>query len=375
MTPPPPTVTRATAADHLLRKTKPPGSLGALEAWASKLMVVQGTVAPHVDRPRMLLFAADNGLGDETSQYPRAVTREMLRNVAEGGAAINCLCRAHGIDLKVMDLGVDSPLSYATVDHFRLLPHGTACPDTAPAMEPVTFSFAMSHGRKALQAARGDAVDVLGIGELGIGNTAVASTLLGAATGKSAADVTGAGTGVSGERYAAKCALVDRVLAAWRSVIPATPLDASPAAAAKWAEVLRCAGDLEITAMATVVHEAAVAGGPLVVLDGFITLVAALYALLLFPADAPAIVRTTLVSHLSAEKAARGVLSAMAEAAVARGADPEEVKEWVVPVGEWGMRLGEGSGAALVIPLLRSAAFVASQMATFEGAGVSTAKE
>ncbi|KAJ3366590.1 hypothetical protein GGF31_008011 [Allomyces arbusculus] len=364
-------VTRAAATEHLLYKTKPPGSLGALENWAEQLMVVQNTLSPKVDKARMLLFAADNGLaaGAEVSQYPRAVTREMLKNIAAGGAAINCLCRAHGIELKVLDLGVDTDQQHQDVEHFRLLAHGSANPLEAPAMDGVTFSYAQSLGRKAFQAAKNDGVQVLGLGELGIGNTAVASTLLGAATRRPATDVTGAGTGVTGPRYEAKCQAVTAVLAKWDALIPT---DAT--ALTGWSDVLRTIGDLEIVAMAAVIHEAAVHGGIVVVIDGFITMAALLYALLVWPDAVPAIVTVTLFSHLSAEAPAALMLETIAAAAVARGADKDVVAKWQQPIGRWELRLGEGSGAALVIPLLRSAAMIAADMATFQGAGVSTEK-
>ncbi|KAI9222241.1 nicotinate-nucleotide-dimethylbenzimidazole phosphoribosyltransferase-like protein [Blastocladiella britannica] len=398
------TISKSDAREHLLNKTKPPGSLGQLEAWAEKLILVQQTLHPRVDRTRVVLFAADNGLA-HLSQYPKQVTREMLRNVAEGGAAINCLCRAHGIDLRVSDLGVDLPpdARYAAIDHFRLLDHGTATPTTTttsspslpdmaagqqriPAMDPVAFSYALSHGRKALHAARADSVQVLGVGELGIGNSAVAAALLAAATHLPASRTTGAGTGVAGDRLTAKIDAVQGLVDAWRDLIPNVPLKATmpldqqqvPDATIvdhRWAAVAQTLGDLEITAMATVVHEAARSSSSriLVVVDGFISQVALLYALLMYPADAVAMVTVSVISHCSAEAPGTLLLQTLRTAAVMRGVAEEDADAWTRPMGSWEMRLGEGSGAALVIPLLKSAAAVASDMATFAGAGVSTA--
>ncbi|ORZ34026.1 nicotinate-nucleotide-dimethylbenzimidazole phosphoribosyltransferase-like protein [Catenaria anguillulae PL171] len=328
-------VTRELARRHLLNKTKPPGSLGALEYWAEKLMLVQQTLRPTVSRTLM------------------------LRNVAEGGAAINCLCRAHGIDLRVMDLGVDLPSAstrYEAVDHFRLTNAGTADPRLGePAMDETVFSFVMGHGRKALQAAAGEGVQVVGVGELGIGNTAVASVLLAAATGEPADRTTGAGTGVVGQRFVEKCQAVQAAVDLWKA----------RGVAANWSQVLRALGDLEITAMSTLIHEAATTSSrTLVVVDGFITQVALLYAMLMYPDVIPAIVQHTLLAHVSAEKPQMLLLETL-----------RNVKEWTTPVGNWGMRLGEGSGAALVIPMLKSAAAIATEMATFEAAGVSTEKQ
>ncbi|ORZ34037.1 nicotinate-nucleotide-dimethylbenzimidazole phosphoribosyltransferase-like protein [Catenaria anguillulae PL171] len=384
-------VTRELARRHLLNKTKPPGSLGALEHWAEKLMLVQQTLRPTVSRTLVILFAADNGLAS-VSAYPRSVTREMLRNVAEGGAAINCLCRAHGIDLRVMDLGVDLPSAstrYEAVDHFRLTNAGTADPRLGePAMDETVFSFVMGHGRKALQAAAGEGVQVVGVGELGIGNTAVASVLLAAATGEPADRTTGAGTGVVGQRFVEKCQAVQAAVDLWkaRGVVPpngyyhhsdsdSDSKSTSSSEAANWSQVLRALGDLEITAMSTLIHEAATTSSrTLVVVDGFITQVALLYAMLMYPDVIPAIVQHTLLAHVSAEKPQMLLLETLRNVAL-RHLPEDQVKEWTTPVGNWGMRLGEGSGAALVIPMLKSAAAIATEMATFEAAGVSTEKQ
>ena len=375
-------VTLESAQNHMLCKTKPPGSLGALEDWAIKLMLVQQTHTPCVNKTRIVVFAADNGLSS-LSQYPRIVTREMLRCVASGGAAISCLTRAHGIDLRIADLGVDLPVDarYAAVDHVRLMDRGANDPSDGrePAMDTAAFSYALGHGREALQQAARDNIDILGVGELGIGNSAVAAVLLSAASGLDAEKVTGAGTGVTGDRFIAKVAAVRAVVDVWRNkrVIPHVNMDPLSLIDFDWSSVIQSIGDLEVVAIASLIHEAATPSSMtrvLIVIDGFITQAALLYALLLFPQDAARSVRTTIIAHASAEHGAAVMLETLRRAAIFRGVPETDANIWVRPVGNWGMRLGEATGAALAIPLLKSAALVAAEMATFEGAGVSIEK-
>ena len=330
---------RARAA--LDAKTKPPGSLGRLEDLAARLATVQGTLAPEVDPARAIVFAADHGVADDgVSAFPKAVTAEMAKNFAAGGAAVCVIARANGIDVVTVDVGVDADLAGVDGLVHDKVRRGTDNLARGPAMTHEDVDAALGVGRRAVVGAARAGVRTLCLGEMGIGNTTSAAILTAALTGCGADAATGAGTGVAGPALEAKRALVARVLER------VGPLADDPM------ELLREAGGLEIAALVGAMVEAP-AHGLVVVVDGYIVTAAALVAVRL----RPGLTESLFFAHRSAEPGHGAALAALDAA----------------PMLDLGLRLGEGSGAVLALPLLRGAAAVLRDMATFEAAGVSGA--
>jgi nicotinate-nucleotide--dimethylbenzimidazole phosphoribosyltransferase len=326
------------------RKTKPLGSLGRIEELAVRLATLQETLEPTADPARVLVFAGDHGVANEgVSAYPASVTREMMRNFAAGGAAINVLASAVGATLEVIDVGVDADLSeLAGVTHGKVR-RGTRSITSDPAMTPAEYDAALRSGRSAVHRAASAGVRVIALGEMGIGNTTVAAAVLSQLTGEPAERTVGRGTGVDDAGLARKRHAVVRALARHEGDFGSS---ASPD------EIMRSLGGFELAAIVGAAHEAA-ARRIAIVADGFISTVALLAATCVEPSMAPAL----FFAHRSPE-AGHGIAL---EAIGAR------------PLLDLGMRLGEGSGAVLAIPLLRASARVMSEMATFEQAGVSEA--
>jgi len=300
--------------------TKPPGSLGRLEEIAEWLAAWQGKAPPAVNRPLVAIFAGNHGIAAKgVSAYPAEVTVQMVENFRRGGAAINQLCVAYDLSLKVYDLALEQPTGDITVE---------------PAMSELDCAATMAFGMEATAGG----IDLLAIGEMGIGNTAVAAALFAALFGGEPADWVGPGTGVVGEGLARKRAAVAAALACHRGHL-ADPL-----------EVLRRLGGREIAAMAGAVLAARVSRIPVIV-DGFVATSAAavLYAM------NPGAIAHCLFGHVSAEPAHRRALAAMG----------------VRPLLDLDMRLGEGTGAALAAGIVKAAARLHSGMATFAEAGVS----
>ncbi|HEX8391778.1 MAG TPA: nicotinate-nucleotide--dimethylbenzimidazole phosphoribosyltransferase [Longimicrobium sp.] len=323
-------------------KTKPLGSLGRLEAAAARMAALQQTLAPAADRCRALVFAGDHGIADEgVSAYPRAVTTEMLRNFARGGAAVTVLARALGAGVDVVDVGVDAEFDALEGIAAARVRRGTRNFAHEPAMTADELGAAMRAGRDAVRRAARDGVQAVALGEMGIANTTAAAALLSALTGADPADTVGRGTGVDDDQLEHKRAVVARALA-----MHGVPSDA--------AEALATFGGLEMAAVAGAALEA-----PLhrmaVVVDGFIATVSVLAAVRMDPAIAPAL----FLAHRSAERGHAVALDALAAA----GCDAE-------PLLDLGMRLGEASGAVLAFPLLRGACALFG-MASFAEAGVS----
>jgi nicotinate-nucleotide--dimethylbenzimidazole phosphoribosyltransferase len=335
------------AARHAIDdKTKPVGSLGDLESWAVQLAEIQNTLTPRIDRARILVFGADHGVAHEgVSAYPPQVTAEMMRNFARGGAAINVLARANswanepaGLDIDVIDVGVDADLtSIAGITHSKIrrasrnLLH-------EPAMSAAERDAALTVGRDAVRRAAAAGVQAIGLGEMGIGNTTAAAALLSALTGAPPSETVGRGTGVDDTRLTHKRTVVTRALACHA----AHTADALSA--------LTALGGLELAAIAGATLEAPhhrIA----IVADGFISTVAVLTAVRIDPAIRPFL----FFSHRSAESGHTVALTALA----------------AKPMLDLNLRLGEGTGAALALPLLRSAAAILREMATFSSAGVS----
>jgi nicotinate-nucleotide--dimethylbenzimidazole phosphoribosyltransferase len=329
---------RARARQRVL--TKPRGSLGRLEALAIALAGLQASDRPAAARGPIIVFAGDHGVTARgVSAYPADVTVQMLRNFAAGGAAIAVLARELGVPLHVVDAGTlaDTPVAGVVTEKPR---RGTRDFTQGPAMTGEEAAFALGCGRRALERARAGGADLVILGEMGIGNTTAAAAIAAALTGRAPADVVGRGTGLDDAGLAAKTRVIGQALAHHR-------LDRPGADAAA---VLAAVGGLEIAALAGAILAAAQAGVPVLV-DGFIVSAAALAAVRINPSSRPWL----LFSHRSAEQGHRVLL----EALDAR------------PILDLDLRLGEGSGAALALPLLRLACALHNGMATFEEAAVS----
>ena len=337
------------AAAHQARLTMPAGALGRLLDLGRQLCAVQETLTPWAEPAAVVVLAADHGVAAAgVSAYPQEVTGQMLLNFLRGGAAINVLARRQGARVHVVDLGVkDPPALPPRSPPLALAGKTSAGPGTknfldGPAMTTEQADFACAVGRRLVRERLvPDGVKVVALGEMGIGNTTSASALTAALTGAAASEVAGRGTGLDDAGLRRKVAVLEQALARHfpGQHGPADPLDA-----------LRKVGGFEIAGMVGVVREAA-ARRLLVVLDGFISSVAGLLAVRLEPA-----VRGYLVAgHRSVEAGHRAVLAALD----------------LVPLLDLGMRLGEGSGAALALNLVACAADVMRDMATFAAAGVS----
>jgi nicotinate-nucleotide--dimethylbenzimidazole phosphoribosyltransferase len=331
---------QSTAARQAIdEKTKPVGSLGDLETWAVQLAEIQNTLTPRLDRARVIVFGADHGVAHEgVSAYPPQVTAEMMRNFSRGGAAINVLTRANNLEIEVIDVGVDADLAELPGITHATVRRGSRNMLTEPAMTPAERDAAIEVGRAAARRAAAAGVNAIGLGEMGIGNTTAAAAVLSALTGASPAETVGRGTGVDDTRLAHKRVVVARALTCHAAQLT-DPLGA-----------LAAVGGLELAAIAGAALEAP-QHHMAVVADGFISTVATLVAVRIDPS-----IRTSIFySHRSAESGHSLALTAL-------GARP---------MLDLNLRLGEGTGAALAIPLLRSAAAILSEMATFASAGVS----
>ncbi|MBS7792851.1 nicotinate-nucleotide--dimethylbenzimidazole phosphoribosyltransferase [Roseococcus sp. SDR] len=316
-------------------KTKPLGALGRIEALAAQVARVQHSLTPRMERGRLILFAADHGIAAEgVSAYPAEVTRQMVLNFLAGGAAANIFARQAGLPVAVVDCGVaGAPIEHPALIARRLA-SGTANSRHGPAMTADQRDAALALGREL--AGEGE-FDALCLGEMGIGNTSAAALLAAKITGQPVAGFIGRGTGVDGAGLARKQAVLEA--AAARTAPRLAP-----------AEALAEYGGFEIAAMAGAMLGAAEARR-LVLVDGFIAGAAALVALGLEPG-----IRENLVfAHRSAEQGHAALLAAL-------GAEP---------LLDLGLRLGEGSGALLAWPLLRAAAAMLNEMASFESAAVS----
>ncbi|HEX6037560.1 nicotinate-nucleotide--dimethylbenzimidazole phosphoribosyltransferase, partial [Longimicrobium sp.] len=229
----------AAARRAMDEKTKPLGSLGVLEALAVRLAALQGTTAPEVERGRIVVFAADHGVAAEgVSAYPQVVTGEMVRNFARGGAAVNVLARAAGLDVEVVDTGVAADLRDVPGIVHAPVRAGTRNLAVEPAMTADEADLAMRIGADAVRRAAADGVRAVGLGEMGIANTTSAAALLSALTGAPPQLTVGRGTGVDDDGVRRKQAVVARALALHADVL------ADPRAA------LTALGGFEIAAIA-----------------------------------------------------------------------------------------------------------------------------
>jgi nicotinate-nucleotide--dimethylbenzimidazole phosphoribosyltransferase len=326
------------ARRHLDQLTKPPGSLGRLEELAARLAGLRGG-PPRVERPHVFVFAADHGVVAEgVSAYPQVVTMQMLENFLRGGAAINILARQAGAAVTVADFGVVGPAPAGAGLVSCRLGSGTANMTGGPAMSREHATRGIEAGAGLAQTAIAGGADLLVTGEMGIGNTTAASAITAAVTGAEPESVTGRGTGLDEHGWRRKVTVVRRALAI-NAPDPHDGLD-----------VLAKVGGFEIAGLVGVVLAGAAHRVP-VALDGFIAGAAALVAVTL----APAARHACFAAHRSAEPGHGRALSHLG----------------LEPYLDLGLRLGEGTGAALFIHLARAAARVYVEMATFKSAGVS----
>ncbi len=319
-------------------KTKPLGALGRLEALAVQMACVLDTDAPRLIEPQLVVFAADHGLARHgVSAYPSEVTAQMVDNMLRGGAAVSVLGRLHGLTLTVADCGVARDFTAQTGLYNAKVTgceHGTADSSLVPAMQAAQCAQAMHQGAALVDHLPGN---VLLLGEMGIGNTSAASLLMHRLTALPLAQCVGRGTGLDDAGLARKQATLAHVLARHPQALE--PLDA-----------LAALGGLEIATMTGAVLRAA-RQRRLIVVDGFITTAAVAVAAAL----APAVLSRCIFSHSSAESGHARWLAHLG----------------VQPVLDLGLRLGEGSGAALVLPILKAAGALLNEMASFASAGVS----
>ncbi len=326
--------------DH---KTKPMGSLGRLEDLAVRIGGILGADSPHLQQPQMLVCAADHGLAARgVSAFPSDVTWQMVENFLAGGAAVSVLARQHGLALTVVDCGVarDIPARPPTPGQSQLVLRkvaaGTQDASAGPAMSAAQCEAAIQNGMEIVRSLPGNA---LLLGEMGIGNTSVASLLLARLGGMPIVECTGAGTGLDADGIARKSAVLQQALDVNADAIE--PLQA-----------LAALGGLEVATLVGAVLQAA-AERRVIVVDGFITSAAVLVASRL----RPHVLQRCVFAHRSGEQAHGRMLELMQ----------------AEPLLDLGLRLGEGSGAALAWPLLQSACAVMREMASFESAGVARA--
>lgn len=326
---------RAALQAHIDGKTKPLGALGRLEQLAVQIGCILGTETPELQQPQMLVFAADHGLAAHgVSAYPAEVTGQMVQNFLAGGAAINVLARQHGLALTIVDAGILQPPAPAPGLLLRRMGAGTADALAGPAMTAAQCEAAVLAGRELVRSLPGNAVL---LGEMGIGNTSAAALLMARLTGEPLPQCIGRGTGLDDPGLAHKRQVLQAVLTRHADVI-------EPMA------VLAALGGFEIAMLCGAVLEA-VQQRRVVVVDGFITSSAVLVASRL----QPDVLACCVFAHCSDEAGHARMLRHL-------GAEP---------LLRLGLRLGEGSGAALAWPLLVSACRLLNQMASFESAGVS----
>jgi len=329
----------AAARARLDSLTKPPGSLGRLERLAVQIAGITANPRPRLNDPVVVVMAADHGVAAEgVSAYPATVTAQMVHNFAHGGAAINVLARRAGARVVVVDVGVAADLPRDLPILHRKVALGTANFAHGPAMTRAQAYAAIEVG---LDLATNEAADVICLGEMGIGNTTAASTMLAAFTGLPAAEVTGRGTGIDDATWSHKVAVIERALQT-NQPDASDPMD-----------VLTRVGGLEIAGLVGVALGAAARRVPVLV-DGFIATVAALVAAELCPATRGYMI----AAHRSVEIGHRAALERLELEALFA----------------FDLRLGEGTGAALALPTLYAALAVLDEMATFEEAGVSGAE-
>ncbi|OHX63985.1 nicotinate-nucleotide--dimethylbenzimidazole phosphoribosyltransferase [Flammeovirga pacifica] len=320
------------------QKTKPIGALGDLETLAKQICLVQKTTSPTLNNPTIIVFAGDHGLAKEgVSAYPQEVTYQMVLNFLNGGAAINVFARQHQLNLKIVDAGVN----------FDFEPHqdlidakvakGTVSSLIGNALSSQQIGDCFDQAKKLLERDDIKDSDIIGFGEMGIGNTSSATLIMSALYQLRLEDCIGKGTGVDLEGFKKKYSILEKVLEKHQGLN--SPI-----------QILSAFGGFELAMIAATMLEAA-AKGKMIIVDGFI--VTAAYAIA--KAIQPEIQKNAIFSHVSDEKGHTLLLQ----------------KLEATPLLHLGLRLGEGTGAAMAYPIIQSAVLFMNEMASFASANVS----
>jgi len=321
------------------RLTKPPGSLGRLEELSVQLAGIQGKSPPRSKDKAVIVMAGDHGVvAEKIGNWPQAVTTQMVANFLRGGAGINVIARQIGARVIVVDMGVAANLGQYAGLISRKVGYGTGNMAEGPAMTSLQAVEAVEAGIELVTREAGKGLDIVGTGDMGIGNTTASSAICAVMTGRLVAEVTGRGTGLTDEQLQHKIAVIERALAVNQ------PEAVQPMA------VLSKVGGFEIAGLVGVMLGGAARRIP-VVIDGFISGAAALIATAL----SPGLKDYLIAAHLSAEPGHRILLEHLQ----------------MEPLLSLNMRLGEGTGAALGIYLAETATRILAEMATFDEAGVS----
>lgn len=318
-------------------KTKPLGALGQLEEIALQIGTIQNTLSPKIENPTLLVFAADHGLADEgISPFPKDVTWQMVMNFVAGGAAINVFSRQHDITLKVVDAGVDYDFPDGTPIVSAKMGRGSNNMRKEPAMSMETCETAMAKGAELIKKEKDAGCNTIAFGEMGIGNTSASSLLMHRFLNLSIEECTGAGAGMHGESLTHKQTILKEISKKYN---PKSPI-----------ETLATFGGLEIAMMVGAYLEA-YKQNMIILVDGFIATAAMLTAYQI----ESGVKDNCIFCHSSQEQGHSKMLDFLG----------------VKPVLQLGLRLGEGTGAALALPIIQSAVHFLNEMASFEDAGVS----
>jgi nicotinate-nucleotide--dimethylbenzimidazole phosphoribosyltransferase len=318
--------------------TKPAGSLGQLEDISIQIAGIQGKARPTIKNKAVIVMAADHGVVAEgVSAYPQEVTPEMVQNFLNGGAGINVIAKQIGARILIVDIGVAAPMAVHPGLISRRIRNGTANMAAGPAMTEKEATTALEVGISLLQEQAALGMDIVGTGDMGIGNTTPSAAICVVMTGKSPAAVTGRGTGIDDKQLQHKTKVIEKAIKV-NQPDPKQPL-----------AVLAKVGGLEIAGLAGVMLGAGSLRIP-VVIDGFISGAAALIATGL----APNVRNFMIAGHMSVEPGHKAMLEHLG----------------LKPLVNLGLRLGEGTGAALGIFLCETATRILNEMATFAEAGV-----
>ncbi len=323
--------------------TKPPGSLGRLEELSIQLAGIQGKPIPSIKHKVVIVMAGDHGVvAEKIGNWPQEVTAQMVSNFLRGGAGINVIARQVGARVIIVDMGVATDLAPHPSLLSRKIGYGTQNMTLGPAMTPEKAVAAIETGIDLISSEVARGLDIIGTGDMGIGNTTASSAICAVITGRPVAELTGRGTGLTDEQFAHKVTVIEQALAV-NHPEPAQPLD-----------VLARVGGFEIGGLVGVMLGAAARRIP-VVIDGFISGAAALIATAL----SPGLKDYLIAAHLSSESGHRVLLEHLG----------------LKPLLNFDMRLGEGTGAALGIFLAETATKILAEMTTFAEAGVSEGDE
>jgi len=329
-------------------KTKPIGALGLLEDIALRVGLIQQTTQPIIARPTIMVFAADHGIAETglVNPYPQSVTAQMVLNFLNGGAAINVFTQMHQLQLLVIDAGVNANLSHLEQPQFIHAKQGmgTANYLLSKAMSEGVVQNCMNQGKSLITTVASEGCNCIGFGEMGIGNTSSAALIMHAITGTSLAECVGRGTGTNDDQLNTKINTLEKVAVLHQL----HNLSNDPMA------LLSAVGGFEI-AMMVGAYLGAASEKMVIVVDGFI----ATSALLIAAQLEPTVLDHCIFAHNSNEQGHASMLHYLK----------------AKPLLNIGLRLGEGTGAALAMPLIESAVAFLNQMASFEQAGVSTASE